>query len=219
VGGGGNRRNSIREASAPPSTRMDAGTASTRAGLPRPLPPRGRLTWCPLPGRLPAGPPLLSDPRRTERPGARRRARQAASSPRGPAVRLAVTMETAAASPAPEAAQRPAPGGAQPAATDARPRRPQNRPWEKPGANWGMSRRKREGCLRQPPRHPQGLGARLEASRRPRAGATARVLREGRAAAPQALDAIGRFRLPAPPPAAFPPLWLPGGRSRQPPRV
>ncbi|XP_021051119.1 uncharacterized protein LOC110319835 [Mus pahari] len=128
-------------------------------------------------------------------------------------------METAAASPAPEAARRPAPGAAQPAATDARPRRPQNRPWEKPGANWEMSRRKWEGCLRQPPRHQQGLGARLEASGRPRAGAAARVVREGPAAAPQALDAIGRFRLPAPPPATFPPLRLPGDRSRQPPRV
>lgn len=86
---------------------MDAGTARTRAGLPRPPPSRSRLTWCPLPGRLPAGPPLLSDPGRAGRPGARRRARQAASSPRGPDAGGAVTMETAAASPAPEAAGRP----------------------------------------------------------------------------------------------------------------
>lgn len=74
--------------------------------VPEPPPPPApsafphRLTWCPLPGRLPAGPPLLSDPGRAGRPGARRRARQAASSPRGPDTGGAVTMETAAASPA-----------------------------------------------------------------------------------------------------------------------
>lgn len=99
-GGGGNGRRGDREASAPSGASVDAGTASTRAGPPRPPPSRSRLTWCPLPGRLPAGPPLLSDPGRAGRPGARRRARQAASSPRGPDTGGAVTMETAAASPA-----------------------------------------------------------------------------------------------------------------------
>lgn len=191
---------------------MDAGTASTRARLPRPpLPAAGspgarcqagcrpgpRSSVTPAgprgrgrgggPGRphllLEAGPPAGSLPWRPRRPALPRRQ---------PGV------------------LRPEERSLQPAATDAQPRRPQDGPCERPGANWEMSRRKREGCLRRPPRHPQGLGARLDA--RP-------PCREGRAAAPQAPDAIGRFRLPAPPPAAFPPLRLSRGRSRPPPRV
>lgn len=56
----------------------------------------------------------------------------------------------------PEAAGSPALRGAQPAATDARPRWPPNGPWEKPGSEWKMRGREREGCLLQPLRHRKG---------------------------------------------------------------
>lgn len=202
---------------------MDRVTARTRAAAlathaPRPSCPRGRLTCCPLPGRLPAGPQLLSDPGRAWRPGVRLRAGQAASSPSGPAAGGAVTMETTAASPAQEAAG--APSALRSAACSLRhpPRRSPNGPWEKPGTNWKLSGRKRARCFRQSPRHPQGLGAGLEASSQPRAGAALRDVREGPAAASPAQGVISRFRLPAPPPAAFPPLGQPGGGGGQPRR-
>lgn len=110
-----------------------------------------------------------------------------------------------------------APGGAQPAAAaaDARPSRPPNGPWEKPGANWEMGGRQRAGCLLRPPRHPQGLEA-------PAAGPGPERRRassvRGLAAARRALGAISRFRLPAPPPAACPPPWPPWGGGRRPRR-
>lgn len=69
------------------------------------------LTWCTLPRSPVAGTFLLSGPGPAMRPEARRRARQASSSPRGGDAVWAVTMETAEAAPASEAAGRPAPRG------------------------------------------------------------------------------------------------------------
>nr|XP_031315036.1 uncharacterized protein LOC116154949 [Camelus dromedarius] len=66
------------------------------------------LTWCPQPSSPAAGTFLFSGPRPAVRPGARLRARQAASSPRGGDADRAVTMETAEAAPASEATGRPA---------------------------------------------------------------------------------------------------------------
>ncbi|XP_026946808.1 uncharacterized protein [Sagmatias obliquidens] len=71
------------------------------------------LTWCTLPRSPVAGTFLLSGPGPAMRPGARRRATQASSSPRGGDAVWAVTMETAEAAPASEAAGRPAPRGGQ----------------------------------------------------------------------------------------------------------
>lgn len=67
-------------------------------------PRRPALTWRPLPGCPAAGTVLFSGPGPAVRPGARRRARQAASSPRGGVAGGAVTMETAEAAAASEAA-------------------------------------------------------------------------------------------------------------------
>ena len=82
------------------------------------------LTWCPLPRSPAAGTFLLSGPGPAMRPGARRRARQASSSPRGGEAVWAVTMETAEAAPASEAAGRPAPRGGQSVAREPAPSKP-----------------------------------------------------------------------------------------------
>lgn len=94
---------------------MDAGKGEGRevAGADLPPPPaaprRPALTWYRLPGSPAAGTFLFSGPGPAVRPGWRRRARQAASSPRGGDAGGAVTMETAEAAAAPEAASGPAP--------------------------------------------------------------------------------------------------------------
>lgn len=62
-----------------------------------PPPRRPALTWRPLPGCPAAGTVLFSGPGLAVRPGARRRAPQAASSPRSGVAGGAVTMETAEA--------------------------------------------------------------------------------------------------------------------------
>lgn len=76
------------------------------------------LTWRPTPRRPAAGTCLLSGPGPPVRPGARRRTRQAASSPRGRDAGRAVTMETA------EAAGCPAPRRGQSAAREPAPSKP-----------------------------------------------------------------------------------------------
>lgn len=91
-----------------------AGREVAGADLP-PTPPAGprrpALTWCPLPGRPAAGTVLFSGPGPAVRPGSRRRAPQAASFPRGGDAGGAVTMETAEAAAAREAAFGTVPGG------------------------------------------------------------------------------------------------------------
>lgn len=77
--------------------------------------------WCPRPSSPAAGTFLLSGPGPAVSPGARRRERQAASSPRGGDAGGAVTMETTEAAPASEAAGRSAPRGGQSVATDPAP--------------------------------------------------------------------------------------------------
>lgn len=184
---------------------MDAGTASTRACLPRPrLPTTGSpgarcRAGCrpgPRSSVTPAGPRGRGRGGGPGRPHLLPEARPPAGSlpwrPRRPALprrRPGVL--------------RPEERSLQPAATDAQPRRPQDGPCERPGANWEMSRRKREGCLRRPPRHPQGLGAQLKAGRRPRAGAAARVLRAVRAGPGRGSTSSRRAR-PLPPSGSAP---------------
>lgn len=80
--------------------------------------------WCPLPRSPVAGTFLLSGPGPAMRPGARWRARQAASSPRGGDARAAVTMETAEAARASGAAGCPAPRGGHSVAADPAPSKP-----------------------------------------------------------------------------------------------
>ena len=77
------------------------------ARTPSSAPRRPALTWGPLPRSPAAGTFLLSGPGPAMRPGERRRAPQAASSPRGGDAGAAVTMETAAAARASGAAGRP----------------------------------------------------------------------------------------------------------------
>lgn len=87
------------------------------------------------------------------RPGARRRAPQAASSPRGGDAGAAVTMETAEAAGASKAAGGPAPRGGQSVAADPAPSKPDLQghridPPEKPRMNWERRGIKSEGGLR-----------------------------------------------------------------------
>lgn len=80
--------------------------------------------WCPQPSSPAAGTFLFSGPRPAVRPGARLRARQAASSPRGGDADRAVTMETAEAAPASEATGRPALKGGKCVAREPTPSKP-----------------------------------------------------------------------------------------------
>lgn len=151
--------------------------------------------WCPLPRGPAAGTFLLSGPGPAMRPAARRRAPQAASSPRGGDAGAAVTMETAEAARASEAAGRPAPGGGQSGAADAAPSPPDPRGHRTDAPEQARNRLERERAeeggreegLRRPPgaaatargSAPGGSGAGRRSPSPPRPRRGRRPLRGG----------------------------------------